>query len=122
MIHYPLVPGQPGQLNIFEARYLVLHERALSTDQLFAIHPSGQRESIGVIARIRMSVNGTHGNIFCNFDCISRCRFLEDSRILENDTMVHKLVYLFTKFCIMTNDIVNQNIDSIGLCSGAAYF
>lgn len=45
-------PGQPGVLNIFESRYLLLLDRALFGDRMFVIHESGSRGSIGILVRI----------------------------------------------------------------------
>lgn len=77
-------PGQPVRLNLFEERYLVMFNRALSGDKKIIIHASGLQGEIGSVVKID-SYHFIGNLVKLEIIGIKKCRFLHDSEPEEAD-------------------------------------
>ena len=82
---FSMFPAQPGYFNLFEPRYILLYERALSCDNSFVIHCSGAKGKLGVIVDVldtnRPIVGPYHINI--KVKCRTRVRFIKDAEVAD---------------------------------------
>lgn len=94
-VNYFLYPFQPGYLNIYEPKDLLLHERALCSDRMFVIHDSGQVGQMGILVRIKESLRGMRGrgSLKCVIQAVARCVFVENP-ILQYDDEEHLFTYM----------------------------